>query len=451
MDKISGVMDTIEAAGYAQVLVKISKGSPLLAAAPPAAAAAGAGLAAAVAPANSLESHFLLPKQAQPEVLATAAAAASVTTGRRARSVAPPKVRVFPRLGFALGYADEAGVQGLAARADVEKVMPAPELSLIRPVVRTAAATPRTTTWGIQRLKADQLWAAGFTGKGVIVGHLDTGVDGAHPALANAIDSFIEFDLQGNRVPGAAARDSGEHGTHTAGTILGRATGRGAFGMAPDAKLASALVIEGGEVVARILGGMEWIVEKEIRILSMSLGLRGFTPAFQSIVDALRANNVLPIFAAGNEGVNTSRSPGNYANVLSIGATASDDTVPDFSSSEQFNRPDNPLIPDLVAPGVGVLSCIPGGLYAQMDGTSMATPHVAGLAALLLQAKPDASTDDLENAIQNSCVLPPTMISARANRGVPDAVVAFQRLTGGPLPQAVVASAAPRRRRRAAA
>jgi subtilisin len=447
MDKISSVMDTIEAAGYAQVLVKLSKGSRMLAPA----TAAEAELTVAAGPANSLEGYFLLPKQAQPEVLATAAAAASVTTGPRARAMAPPKVRVFSRLGFALGYSDAGGVHGLAARVDVEKVMLAPELSLIRPVLRAAARTPTTITWGIRRLKADRLWAAGFTGKGVVVGHLDTGVDGTHPALTNAIDSFIEFDLQGNQVPGASAHDSGEHGTHTAGTIVGRTTGRGAFGMAPDAKLASALVIEGGEVVARILGGMEWIAQKNVRILSMSLGLRGFTPAFQSIVDALRANSVLPVFAAGNEGANTSRSPGNYANVLSIGAMASDDTVPDFSSSEQFNRPDNPLIPDFVAPGVGVLSCIPGGSYAQMDGTSMATPHVAGLAALLLQAKPEASTDDLERAIQDSCVLPPTMTSNRANRGVPDAIVAFQRLTGRPLTQAVAASAAPRRRKRVAA
>jgi subtilisin len=449
MDKISDVMDTIEAAGYAQVLVKMAKGSTALATAP--AAMMETELAGAAVPANPLEGYFLLPKQAQPEVLESAAASAAVTTARLPRPMAAPKVRVFPRLGFALGYADAAGIRGLAARADVEKVMLAPELSLIRPVLRTAARTPTTITWGIRRLKANQLWAAGFTGKGVIVGHLDTGVDGAHPALANAIDSFVEFDFQGNRVPNASAHDSGEHGTHTAGTILGRATGRGAFGMAPDAKLASALVIEGGEVVSRILGGMEWIAEKNVRILSMSLGLRGFTPAFQSIVDALRANRVLPVFAAGNEGVNTSRSPGNYANVLSVGAMASDDTVPDFSSSEQFNRPVSPLIPDLVAPGVGVLSCIPGGAYAQMDGTSMATPHVAGLAALLLQAKPNASTDALESAIQDSCVLPPTMIRDRANRGVPDAVVAFEKLMGKPLTQAVAASAAPRRRKRVTA
>jgi subtilisin len=271
----------------------------------------------------------------------------------------------------------------------------------------------------------------------VVVGHLDTGIDGSHPALQNAIADFAEFDMAGNQVPGARAHDSDEHGTHTAGTIVGRATTRGTFGVAPEAQLASALVIEGGQVIDRVIAGMEWIVGKNVRIMSMSLGLRGFTPAFQQLIDALRRNNVLPVIAVGNEGPDTSRSPGNYDNVLSVGACAENDTVPDFSSSQTFARANDRFVPDLVAPGVGVLSSIPNGKYATMDGTSMATPHVAGLAALLLHARPTASAKDLEQAILASCQRPSTMPQARANRGVPDGVRALQAL-GVPVAAATV-------------
>jgi subtilisin family serine protease len=302
-------------------------------------------------------------------------------------------------------------------------------------------------TWGIKRIRADRLWEAGHKGKGVVVGHLDTGVDGSHPALRGAIAAFAEFDLAGNQVPGARAHDSDEHGTHTAGTIAGRAGQKGAFGVAPEAQLASGLVIEGGQVVDRILAGMEWLVDQQVHILSMSLGLRGYTPAFQTVIDALRAAKVLPIIAVGNEGPNNSRSPGNYANVLSVGAMDESDQIPDFSSSQEFNRPDSPLVPSLVAPGVRVLSCIPGNRFAEMDGSSMATPHVAGMAALLMGAKPQATIDELEQAILGSCQKPQSMPQARANRGVPDAVTAFQLLTGTQL-AAVSVAPIPRRPRK---
>jgi len=136
--------------------------------------------------------------------------------------------------------------------------------------------------------------------------------------------------------------------------------------------------------------------------------------------------------------------------VLSIGAIDPAGGVADFSGSQKFNREADPLVPDLVAPGVKVLSCIPRNRYAEMDGTSMATPHVAGLAALLLQAKPDATADQLEQAILGSCQRPAAMPQARANRGVPDAVRAFELLTGAALPAAAVA-APPAARRRVAA
>jgi subtilisin len=124
--------------------------------------------------------------------------------------------------------------------------------------------------------------------------------------------------------------------------------------------------------------------------------------------------------------------------VLSVGAMDATDHVADFSSSQKFNRPIDPLVPDLVAPGVGVVSCIPGGGFAEMDGSSMATPHVAGLAAVLLQAKPGATISELEQAIISSCTRPKSMQKARANHGVPDAVRAYEILTGTALPATTV-------------
>ena len=441
----SGLEETLDAAGYAKVIVALR---------PAQAASLTTGATAMVAASianvrDSLQNHFIIPSESQ---FASLAMAAKRATGRRAAAggAAPaPRMRMFPHLGLALGFADKSGVAALESDALVSKVVKAPELSLIRPVAARAAKQTNETTWGIQRLRAERLWAAGFTGKGVVVGHLDTGLDGTHPALNGAIKNFAEFDMMGDRVPNAKPHDSGEHGTHTAGTIAGRAGQMGAFGVAPDAQVASAMVIEGGQVIDRILAGMDWIISEGVRIMSMSLGLRGFTPAFQAVVDALRANNVLPVIAVGNEFANTSRSPGNYANVLSVGASDRNDRVADFSGSQKFNRPDDALVPDIVAPGVAVLSCVPGG-FAEMDGSSMATPHVAGLAALLLQAKPDASAQELEDAILQSCSRPASMPEARANRGVPDAVKAFAALTGATLPAALAAAPPARGRGRAA-
>jgi subtilisin len=102
--------------------------------------------------------------------------------------------------------------------------------------------------------------------------------------------------------------------------------------------------------------------------------------------------------------------------------------VADFSCSHRFDRVVDPIVPDLVAPGVNVISARPGGGFQSMDGTSMATPHIAGLAALLMQAKPNKSAAEVEAAIFHSCTLRPGMLPERANRGIPDAVVALDLL-----------------------
>jgi len=323
----------------------------------------------------------------------------------------------------------------------------------VRPVDSTSASKPSKVSWGLDRLRVPKLWGQGLSGKGILVGHLDTGVDGAHPALKGAIKRFAEFDLQGDPVPNAKPHDSGEHGTHTAGTIAGRAVGKTAFGVAPGAQLASAMVIEFGDVIARVLAGMNWAVSLEVRILSMSLGLRGYSEDFLPLTQILRARNILPVFAAGNEGPGLTRSPGNYAEALSVGAVDSNDAVASFSSSARFSRPNDPIVPDLVAPGVDVVSSVPNNGYAQMSGTSMATPHVAGLAALLMEAKPSASADEIEQAIFKSCALSDGMSPDRAGRGIPSGTTALQLLTGtvvpGPTgPTTVVSPGAPIRSRR---
>jgi len=427
----SEIEESIASVGYAKVIVALAPGQ------------VGAGLestaggdesAAALSAAAQLQNNFIVPSEAQQESLALNARAAASRKFERKVDPATRRVRIYPHLGLAIGYVDANGIAALEASPAAASIVKAPELSLIRPTAIRPAKPKKTLTWGLRRLGVEAMWRAGFDGKGVVIGHLDTGIDGKHPSLKGAIFEFAEFDFLGDKVPNAKPHDSGDHGTHTAGTIVGRSGPKGSFGVAPGAKVASGLVIEGGQVIERILSGMDWIIERGCPILSMSLGLRGFTTAFEQIVNALRTAGVLPIIAVGNEGPLTSRSPGNYDTVLSVGAIDAADRVASFSSSQRFNRPADPLVPDLVAPGVGVLSCVPGGKFAEMDGTSMATPHVAGLAALLRQASPNSSMGEIEQAILDSCQRSASMPQARANRGVPDGPRAFELLTGAPLP-----------------
>jgi subtilisin len=344
----------------------------------------------------------------------------------------PPLVRYYPNLGVAFGNVTREGLAALRQSEDVAAVVGAPRIALIRPTKVARAALRARITWGIRRLRIPKLWDEGLHGSGVLVGHLDTGVDGSHPALKQAIASFADFDLFGREVlPAPAAYDSGDHGTHTAGTIAGRPQDERNFGVAPKAKVASAVVIEGGQVVARLLGGMDWAIGQGVRILSMSLGLRGWWDDFLPLTQILRARNVLPVFAVGNEGAGTSRSPGNYVESLSVGAIDRAKTIAAFSSSQRFARSREPVVPDVVAPGVDVVSARPGGGFQAMNGTSMATPHVAGLAALLLEAKPDATVDQLEQAILGSATLEPHWPPERAGGGLPDGPLALRLLTGG--------------------
>ena len=459
--------DQFKAYGIAQVLV-ILKDMPSATAAAPLGLAAAIPVTAsrmiaahAVPVVRKLARHFRTSEYSADSGIALQASARNIESAgehwykhAEIKSDPTPPMRYFPHLGIMLGTVDRRGATALANHPQVSDVVAPPVLRPIRPVVikpvaLLAASAQPTYTWGIRRLKADQLHAQGITGAGVVVGHLDTGADGSHPALQNAFQAFAQFDNFGFQVSPTPDPpiDSGEHGTHTAGTIAGRDSDGHRIGMAPDAKLASAMVIEGGNTTARILAGMDWIIGEKARILSMSLGYPGYTEDFLPLTQLLRSKGVLPVFAVGNEGPGTSRSPGNYPEALSVGAMDNTEHVADFSSSRRFNRPDNPLVPDLVAPGVDVISAKPGGGFQSMDGSSMATPHIAGLAALLMSKVPGATIDEIETAIFDSCTQLPGESVERQNRGVPDAVKALGLLES---PTAVLPASAPARARPAA-
>jgi len=437
--------DQLNAYGTAQVIVVLKDAQRVAPAGKPAAALAAAipvresrATAANAEPVvMQLSKFFKISETSADSALAAAAksrkisAAAGLSWYEHAKSASnpTPPARFYPNLGLMLGTVDRQGVQALQAHGQVAQILVPPILSLIRPTAVAAVKPKKQYTWGIKRLKVDKLHKQGITGEGIIVGHLDTGADGKHPALKAAFHAFAEFDDFGfEKTPAPKPWDSDEHGTHTAGTIAGRTRAGYAIGVAPKAKLASAMVIEGGNAIARVLAGMDWVIGQGCRILSMSLGFRGYTDDFLILTQTLRARGVLPVFAVGNEGPGTSRSPGNYAEALSIGASGSNDKVASFSSSREFARPADPRVPDLVAPGVGTISAKPGGGYQQMDGTSMATPHIAGLAALLFQHKPAATIDQVEKAILDSCTLLPGESAQRQNRGIPDAVKALALL-----------------------
>ncbi len=282
-----------------------------------------------------------------------------------------------------------------------------PPISKVNPNQLPKSVTEnKTSAWGIDAIGAMSVWGAyNARGKGIKVAVLDTGIDSKHPDLQGKISpaDWAVFDRFGNITSGARIRDSASHGTHCSGTIAGGDNSGKWIGVAPEASLAAGMVLpNGGGTDAQILAGMQWAINKGVDVISMSLG--GFTPG-QEVYDTysrmiISANQLgIPVVVAiGNEGNQTSGPPGNDYFAFTIGATNPNDISAGFSGGRtqvikksRFINPKHlPLIyqkPDLCAPGVAITSSVPGrNRYDTWNGTSMATPHVAGALALLLSA-----------------------------------------------------------------
>ena len=282
--------------------------------------------------------------------------------------------------------------------------------------------------WNLQRLNIEDCWQNSFTGAGIKIGHLDTGIDASHLVLNDKVANFALFDANGEIIPNVTPEDSSDHGTHTAGIICGGTVNGQSIGIAPDAKLCSGVVIEGGKPLVRVLCGLDWMFDQGVRVVCVSLGIPGYNPLFETVLARLRQQGVLCIFPIGNSGRKISHSPANYPGVLAVGAVDQNNRVASFSGSQVFDRPNDPIKPNLVAPGVDILSAKPGGGLSKQSGTSMATAHLAGVAALLLQAKPDATVDEVETALLKSCLPLPDVDPRRVGCGLVNPAGALERL-----------------------
>ncbi|MEV5895422.1 S8 family peptidase [Nonomuraea fuscirosea] len=340
---------------------------------------------------------------------------------------------------------------------EVRAVAPVMPTTLIQPFEdgsderATAEAAAAAATWGVKAVGAD---VSTRTGADVIVAVLDTGIDGNHPAFTGV--TLIQEDFSGSGVG-----DKQGHGTHCAGTIFGRAVDGTRIGVAPGvtrAVIGKVLADDGSGDTEGLLRGMEWALRQGAQVISMSLGFdfpgmvqrlvdRGRQPKFATsmALEAYRANlrlfdalmrmvaaraavspGALVVAAAGNESERQSGPdfeiavslPAAAEGVIAVGALAQSPT-----GNGLVVAPFSNTFPQISAPGVGVVSARVGGGLRSLSGTSMATPHVAGVAALwweevMKSPLPATSSAVLARLLSNAAVSPLASGVDIADRGV---------------------------------
>jgi subtilisin family serine protease len=273
-----------------------------------------------------------------------------------------------------------------------------------------AATTPPTTTLDpyLTQISAPAAWNAGLTGTGVRVAVLDSGIDTGHPALTKKVVAERNFTESPD------AGDVAGHGTHVASLLAGTGAGSGGAlrGIAPAADLLNGKVLgdEGDGRASWVIAGMEWAVEQDADIVNLSLGGRAGDsddPVVQALDKLSTGSGTLFVVAAGNDGwvgwdPYTIDSPGTAASALTVGAVTADDRLARISG-EGPARGSYRTKPDLTAPGEEIpgarAGARDGDLYVPMSGTSMATPIVAGAAALTMQQHPDWTWEQVKSAV----------------------------------------------------
>lgn len=301
-------------------------------------------------------------------------------------------------------------IEELANRDDVAQVIPDFEVHLVEVsvVVGDVEVLTTTTAWGVEKINAPQVWdliynGININGTGVNVSIIDTGINYNHPDLASNYIGGYDF-VNNDTDP----MDDNWHGTHVAGTVSGTGVGGNKTGVAPGSNLFGVKVLnaDGNGSYSNVIDGVQWSIVNGADIVSMSFG-GPHESSMTTMVNNAIAAGVLPVIAAGNDGpgVSTIECPGDEFNATTIGSTDSSDTIAPSSSRGPVTWVDGTYTkPDVTAPGVNIKSTDYSGGYATASGTSMATPHVSGAAALILQAYPDMTPLEVRQLLEDTAV-----------------------------------------------
>ncbi|MFY4775127.1 S8 family peptidase [Metabacillus sp. RGM 3146] len=256
----------------------------------------------------------------------------------------------------------------------------------------TKAVSKEESWWDTKAVNAPLIWNKGYTGKGTKVAVIDSGI-GPHSDL-NVAGGISTVDYT------TSYKDDNGHGTHVAGIIAARHNGIGTVGVAPDAELyaVKAMDQDGNGTLESILKGIDWAIQNHMNIINMSFGTKDDSKLLHEAVDSAFKKGILVVAAAGNEGNaagtgNTMDYPALYDSVIAVSAVDQKYTRGSFSSTGSKV--------EFAAPGVDIPSTYLNNQYAYLSGTSMATPHITGMLAVLKQHYPLKTNAELRQLLQS--------------------------------------------------
>lgn len=333
------------------------------------------------------------------------------------------------------------------AIAELARLPEVAQVSEDRPLkLAESSIPPGAVSTGVQRVRAVPIWLAGYTGEGVVVANLDTGVSLNNPDLAarwrGGSHSWLDLHAEHPQPVDLSSGSTG-HGTNTMSIMVGAGTG-----VAPGAQwIAVKLFSDAGSAsLSDALLGFQWVLDPDgdpatddgAQVVNNSWTFKktgcSEDPALHQALQAMLAADVLPVFSAGNYGFgnpSTDTSPGNYPEAFAVGSIDFDNQLSYFSSQGPTTCRTDGRFPDLVAPGEDVAVQDPYGGLTTNSGTSFAAPYVSGALALLLEAFPDLTAAEQRQVLIDSARdLGPAGFDSRFGAGRLDVFAAYQQLGG---------------------